>query len=187
MLIDDPTTLGFSKTVTTYIHTATVTSKIKSTNLITATTTFAASYCPTTTVKNTIQSMPSIRVHTTSTVEAPKHSSPPTVSSHPSIKLFSRLSEHRGHITQTSASDHSKQPVTVVSHYGTFSHHRLAGSGAESTSLTRIAPMSHFDRGNIAIRGPGDTSSELKYKPSAISPSVGTTRLDRVTSTRSTL
>ena len=164
-----------------------MTSKIKSTSLITATTTVAASYCPTTTVKNTIQSVPSIRVHTTSTVETPKHSSPPTVSSHLSTHLFSRLSEHRGHITQTSVSGHSKLPATLVSHYGTFSHNRLAGSGAESTSLTRIAPRSHFDRGNIAIRGPGDTLSELKYKPSAIGLSVWTTRLDRVTSTRSTL
>ena len=183
-LIDDPTTLALTKTITTYIHTATVISEIKSTSLITATTTVAASCCPTRMVQNTLQSVPSIRVHSTSTVETPTYSSPPVFSSQLSTHSFTRLSERRGHITHTSVLAHSRLPETVISHYGTFSHNRLPGSGAESTSLTRVAWMPHFDRGVIAIRGPDDTSSESKYKPSAIGPSADIMKLDRVTRTR---
>lgn len=186
-MVEDPTILGFSKTVTTYVHTATVTSRIKSTSLITATTTVAASYCSTPTVRNKIKSVPSIRFHTTSTLKAPTHSSPPAIFSHLSIPLFSRLSEIPERITHTSVLAHSRLPATVISHHGTISHNGLAGSGAESTSLTRKTSKSHIDRGNIAIRGPPDTSSESKHKPSTIGPSVEITKLDRVTRTRSTL
>ena len=120
---------------TTYLSTATVTSRIISTQFIIATVTVVASNCPriTTTTPDRIRSAASNRVYTSSTVRTPTNSSLPTALSENRINLSSGVPENRTDVSQTSISTVSDLPSAILSRHGTSSHSGLLGSKAVSS------------------------------------------------------
>ena len=116
----------------TDVHTATVTSKIKVTSLIIATTTVVASICPTKPISNTILSVSSIGVSDTS-VETPTYTSQPAVSPIHDISLFSGLPEDGAHVAESSILTLSSPPVTSLSRYNKTIDSERTRSGVSSS------------------------------------------------------
>lgn len=123
--------LGYAETITAYLSTATVTSKINVSisTIVTATATVVASHCPTTTVLDVIQSAPSTKISVTSAVETSTHSSLPRASSGYNISLTGRLPNDRAHVVETSISTLSSLLVAMSSRYNGSIHSKLRGSG----------------------------------------------------------
>ncbi|KAF6239806.1 hypothetical protein HO173_002352 [Letharia columbiana] len=161
----------FTETVTTYLSTATVTSTISSTKLITATAKVVASNCPTTTAttSDTVKLTALTKVYTSGTVGMPAHSSPPPVSSDYGIPSSSGLPENGAHVIETYISILSNPRADISSGYGTSSYSRLPGSGALSpqSSLSRFVTRSTKSRSSTSVSG--SEASTLRSVIAAIS------------------
>lgn len=186
----------------TYLYTATVTSKIISTQFFTATATVLASNCPKTTTDNpnTIHSAASNGVHTSSTMETPTHSIPPAnpsrydTFSHSELPGSEAVSSQSSSLISATRSDKSifSVPVsrleasTFRSVIPSVSNKHPSGlslmsqkysfTTVRSTNPNRAPSMSYFDRGSLVIRGPGVASGETDYTVSTSGPLVDITQ-----------
>lgn len=199
MLVHLPKSPKLTKTITTHLSTATVTSTINSTQFITITATAVAKSCPTTTTttSNTIVSVASAEVYVPSNNGPLRHSSPSSVtssdygtSSHSGLSGSGAVSS-QSHSSIFVTRSNKRVSSTTISKLkaSTLSGLITGASDQKSSSLlpasnkirvvtvgttdhTRAASVPHFDRRDLTNRGPGTVYSASDNALSFSDPSV---------------
>lgn len=145
---------GYTETITAYLSTATVTSKIKVNISTIATATVVASHCPTTTVSGVIATKNS----TTSPVKTPPSSSLPGVSSSYNLSLSGSLPKAGTHVVGTSISTLSSLRVSMSSGCNGSIHSELRGNGP-----------GHFQSSSpLSATGPNARHSTFRVRASTL-------------------